>query len=81
MSDRVRLPNELWTAPRLAHLIGEELGVWVNHRYLCAWLRERRFSPQKPRRLARERDEKTIAAWVAEDWPRLKKKRAGGKRP
>jgi putative transposase len=74
-------PNELWTAPRLADLIREELGVRVNHRYLCAWLRGRRFSPQKPRQLARERDEPAIAAWVARDWPRLKKKRGGGERP
>src|SRR5436190_6037927 len=73
--------TELWTAPRLAQLIEQEWGVSLHPRYLCAWLRARGFTPQKPRRVARERDDAAIAAWLAEDWPRIKKKRAGRARP
>src|SRR3954466_4731663 len=47
-------PTELWTAPRLAQLIEQEWGISLRPRYLCAWLRRRDFTPQKPRRLARE---------------------------
>jgi len=68
--------TELWTAPRLAQLIQQEWGIALHPRYLCAWLRRRGFTPQKPRRVARERDEAAIAAWLAEDWPRIKKRPA-----
>jgi transposase len=70
-------PTELWTAARLARLIDEEWGIGFNPRYLAAWLRRRGFSPQKPQRVPRERDPQAIAAWLATDWPRIKKRRAG----
>jgi transposase len=66
--------TELWTAPRLAQLIEEEFGIRFNHRSLCAWLKDRGFTPQKPQRVPRERDPGAIAAWLASDWPRIKRK-------
>jgi transposase len=69
--------TELWTAPRLARLIDEEFDLRLNPRYLSAWLRERGFTPQKPRRVPRERDPRVIAAWLESDWPRIKKRRDG----
>jgi transposase len=68
-------PTELWTAPRLANLIEREFGVRLNPRYLNTWLRDRGFTPQKPQRVARERDPAAIEAWLATDWPRIKKRR------
>jgi transposase len=70
--------TELWTARRLACLIEDEFGTRFNPRYLSAWLRARRFTPQKPQRVPRERDEAALAAWLAHDWARIKKGRAGG---
>jgi transposase len=72
--------TELWTAARLAQLIDEEWSISFNPRYLAAWLRDRDFSPQKPQRIPRERDPKAIAAWLATDWPRIKKRRGGAGR-
>jgi transposase len=72
--------TELWTAPDLARLIEQEWGVHFNPDYLTTWLRQRDFTPQKPRRRARERDDEAIAQWLAQDWPRIKKKRGGGAR-
>jgi transposase len=66
----------LWSAPRLAQLIRQEFGVALTPRHLCAWLRQRGYTPQKPRRVAREHDDAAVARWLAEDWPRLKKKPA-----
>ena len=68
-------PTELWTAPRLANLIEREFGVRLNPRYLNTWLRDRGFTPQKPQRVARERDPAAIEGWLATDWPRIKKRR------
>jgi transposase len=72
--------TELWTAPRLAHLIQEEFGVRLHPRYLSDWLRDRGITPQKPQRVPRERDPKVITAWLESDWPRIKK-RPGGRVP
>jgi transposase len=72
--------TELWTAARLGQLIQQEFGVRLNPRYLSTWLRDRGFTPQKPQRVARERDPKIIAAWLDSDWRRIKK-RPGGRAP
>jgi transposase len=69
--------TELWTAPRLAKRILQEFGIRLNPRYLNAWLRARGFTSQKPQRVPRERDPRAIEAWLATDWPRIKKRRDG----
>ena len=66
--------TELWTAPRLGLLIEQEFGVHFHADHLTTWLRQRGYTPQLPRRVPRERDEREIARWLAEDWPRIKRK-------
>jgi transposase len=66
--------TDLWTGPRLAHMIREEFGVQLNAKYLTVWLRSRGFTPQKPRRVPRQRDPAEIAAWLETQWPRIKKR-------
>ena len=65
--------TELWTATRFGQLIQEDFGVGLHPRYLSSWVRDRGFTPQKPQRVARERNPDTIAAWLETDWPRIKK--------
>ncbi len=71
--------TELWTAPRIAQLIAAEWGIQLHPWSLCRWLRIQGLSLQKPQRVPRERDPNRIATWVATDWPRIKKKRVGGR--
>jgi hypothetical protein len=59
----------------VAHMIRQEFAVEINPRYMAAWLRGRGFTPQKPRRVPRQRDPEAIAAWLESDWPRIKKQR------
>jgi transposase len=66
--------TELWTASRLAQLSAAAFAVRFNPRSLSAWLRDRGFTPQKPERVPRERNPGAIAAWLASDWPRIKKR-------
>jgi transposase len=67
--------TERWTAPRVAALIEQRLGVRMNARYLNDWLRRRgRITPQVPERRAYERDEAQIREWIAHRWPRVKKR-------
>ena len=73
-------PTDLWTAARIGQLIHRRWGIEFNHRYLADWLRRRDRTPQKPRRVPRERDPQAIAAWARDEWPRIQKTRAGGAR-
>ena len=66
--------TDLWTTRRLAEVIARKYGVRFNPNDLAEWLTRRGYSPQKPDVRAVERDEPAIARWVAEDWPRIKKK-------
>jgi transposase len=67
-------PTDLWSAPRLALLIRRDLGVSLHPNYLNAWLRRRGYTPQKPRRIPREREPGAAARWLALDWPRIKRR-------
>lgn len=73
--------TERWTAPRLAAVIEDRLGVRLNHRYLNDWLRRHGVSPQIPERRPRERDPLLVQAWVRHQWPRIRKKPASCTRP
>jgi transposase len=66
-------PTHLWSAPRLAQLIEQAFDTRFHPNYLSTWLRQRGYTPQKPRRVPRERDDKAIARWLAEDWPRIQR--------
>jgi transposase len=66
--------TDLWTGPRLAQMIRQEFGIGLNQKYLTVWLRRRGFTPQKPRRVPRQRDPEEIAAWLQTQWPRIKKR-------
>lgn len=69
-------PTDLWTARRVAELIQRRFGVSFHPHYLRAWLTQRGYSPQRPTRRPRQRNDATIAHWVANDWPRIQKKPA-----
>jgi transposase len=67
-------PTDLGTGPRVAHMIRQEFSVEINPKSMTVWLRRRGFTPQKPRRVPRQRDPEAIATWLAADWPRIQKK-------
>lgn len=69
--------SPLWTGRRIAQLIEREFGVTHHPAYVPTLLRTLGWSPQKPKRRAAERDDAAIERWIAQDWPRIKKKRGG----
>jgi transposase len=65
-------PNQLWTTQRIADLIRQQFGIAYHHDHVGRFLRRRlKWSPQKPRRRARERDEKAIADWKRDTFPEI----------
>jgi transposase len=66
-------PNELWTLKRITALIARHFGLSYCPSGIWRLLRRCKWSPQKPERRARERDEQAIAQWPVQTWPQLKK--------
>src|SRR5260221_1574026 len=63
-------PPQLWTTQRVADLIRRRFGVSLHHDHVGRFLRQRlNWSPQKPRRRARERDEDGIDRWKRDTFP------------
>lgn len=71
--------TDLWTCGRVRQVIQREFGVTYHVDHVGRLLHALGFTPQKPRRKARERDEAAIERWRREDWPRIKKGEPGGK--
>lgn len=67
-------PNDLWTCPRVAHVIKSRFGISYHVDHIGRLLGSLGWSPQKPERHARERNEEAIKTWLKKQWPRIKKK-------
>lgn len=64
--------TDLWTCQRVTQLIQRHFGVAFHHDHVGRFLHARlRWSPQKPRRRARERDEGAIEYWRQVRFPKL----------
>jgi transposase len=64
---------QTWPRNRVAEVIRLEWGVVYHPTHVGRLLKGLRWSPQKPMRRARQRDETAIAQWRDETWPALKK--------
>ena len=66
--------TDMWTLGRVAEVIERVTGVRYAPTQTWTILRQRLgWSRQRPARRALERDEEAIVAWVANDWPRIKR--------
>jgi transposase len=69
--------GQLWTRGRVAAIIRREFGICYHPVHVGRVRKALHWSPQKPARRARQRDEGAIARWRQQTWPALKK----GRRP
>jgi transposase len=73
--------TDLWTLERVTAVIKAETGVVYHPGHVWKLLRDKLgWSRQRPARRAVERDEQAIGAWVATDWPRIKRGPVGVER-
>lgn len=64
--------NELWTAARVAALIKRHFKIDYHPEHVRKILKTRlKWTSQKPRRKARERNDKEIERWKADEFPRI----------
>lgn len=65
-------PNELWTAARVAQVIRRHFGVQYHPDYVRRLLRRRLdWTCHKPQRRDRERNDKEVERWKADEFPRI----------
>jgi transposase len=65
--------GDLWTRKRVAVLIERQLGIRYHPGHVSKLLQSWKWSPQKPEKRARQRDEAAIEQWVKDRWPAIKK--------
>src|ERR1044071_9084051 len=64
--------NELWTAARVARLIEQHFHINYHPEHVRKILKRRLgWTSQKPRRTARERNDKEVARWLGDEFPRI----------
>jgi transposase len=65
-------PTELWTAARVAQVIHRHFGVKYHPDYVLRLLRHRLgWTSHKPQRRARQRNDKEVERWKADEFPRI----------
>jgi len=69
--------TNLWTTARIAELIDREFKVTYHRDHVGRLMHSLKWSHQKPKRRAVERDEAAIEDWKRKDWPRIKKRPRG----
>ena len=67
--------GQVWTRGRIAAVIRLEFGISYPPRHVGRLCKALRWSPQKPARRARQRDDAAIARWREETWPAIKRGR------
>jgi transposase len=73
--------GQLWTRSRIAAVIQRAFGVSYHPRHVGRLCKAMRWSPQRPARRARQRDETAIAQWHDDTWPAIQKGRTHSSRP
>ena len=71
MPDQMKLPFALWTAQAVRELIHKKLGKTLGLSTMPLYLKRWGFTAQKPLTRATQCDPQRIAAWRAQDYPRI----------
>lgn len=66
-------PTALWTCQRIVQVIRQRFHVTYHPDHVGRLLRACGFTPQRPQRTARERNDRRVRLWLQHDWPRIKK--------
>ena len=69
--EQMKLPFVLWTSEAIQRLIKRKFGVELAARSVRRYLGRWGFTPQKPKRVAYERNPEAVRRWLAEDYPAI----------
>lgn len=63
--------SPLWNCKNIRQLILEKFKKSLHFSNVWRLLKKLGLSPQKPKRQAKERDEKEVKAWIDKEWPKI----------
>lgn len=69
--EQLKLPFVLWTSDAVRQLIWQRFQVRLSARSVRRYLQVWGFTPQKPKRVAYERDAGAVAQWLQEHYPEI----------
>ena len=72
--EQLKLPFALWTSQAVRDLIRRRFNVALSARSVRRYLAQWGFTPQKPCRVAYEKDEAQAKKWVEEDYPAIQRR-------
>jgi transposase len=70
--DQLKLPFFLWTSEAVRDLVRRDFGVRLSARSVRRYLARWGFTPQKPKRVAYERDPEAVRRWLEEEYPAIR---------
>jgi transposase len=71
--DQLKFKFALWNSEAVRDLAAHRFGVALSKRGVRRYLRAWGFTPQRPQKAARERDDAAVRRWLEEEYPRIKK--------
>lgn len=74
-ADAYGFRGQVWTRGRIAAIIQLAFGISYHPRHVGRLCQVIHWSPQKPARRARQRDEAAITHWREDTWPAIKRGR------
>lgn len=70
--EQLKLPFVLWTSKAVRQLVRRRFGVKLSARSVRRYLARWGFTPQKPKRVAYERDPEAVRQWMEEVYPTIR---------
>ena len=70
-ADNYGFESPLWDCKKITQLIEEKFGKTIHFSNVWRLLKRVGLSPQKPKRQAKEQDEKEVKDWIEKEWPRI----------
>lgn len=61
----------LWTCKKIQKIVEQRFEKKIHTTNIMRWLKRLNISNQKPQRRASQRDEKAVARWLREEWPKI----------
>ena len=72
--EQLKLPFALWTSEAVRQLIQRRFAVAVSSRTVRRYLARWGFTPQKPKRVAYERDPQAVGRWLHQQYPAIRER-------
>jgi transposase len=72
--EQLKLPFYLWTSDAVRLLIFRKFGIKLSGRSVRRYLKRWNFTPQKPKRVAYERNPEAVKRWLSEEYPAIRQR-------